>query len=126
MPLYHALFKKFFKKNNRESGHSDDSYSNNTKYSFFKSARFKKSSGTVDTEDGVTRPGLVLLSNTSRTVTDDGDDARLVNDTKALGGICVTKQTAQLSERITDDSVRREPDCQNPAGGFPWGEGSSA
>lgn len=126
MPLYHALFKKLFKKNKHKSGHSDDSYSNNTKYSFFKSARSKESRGTVDIEDGVTRPELVRLSNTSRTITDDGDDARLVNDTKHLGGICVLKQTAQFSERITDDSVTRELDGQNPAGGFPWGEGSSA
>ncbi|MCJ1429163.1 hypothetical protein MMC29_007076, partial [Sticta canariensis] len=123
MPLCHALFSRFSRKNKREFGPSHESYSKTTKLSFFKFARFKKSSSMVDTEDGVPPSGLILLSNTSGTTTDVGDDAGLVDDTKSSEGICNTNQKAQLSEPLADDaiSVSRDPDGRNPASGFPWG-----
>lgn len=78
----------------------------------------------VDTEDGVAPTGLILLSNTSGTTTDVGDDAGLVDDTKSPEDTCITNQKAKLSERLADDagSVSRDPDGRNPAGGFPWGK----
>lgn len=124
VPLSDTLFSKFFRNNKRDSGHSDGPYSNNVKYGFFKTARFQKSSTTIDT-DGLARPGRVLLSQTSRTATDDGDDGTIVDATKPTEGIYITNETVQLSEHIEDDTLSGESHRHDPAGGFPWEECSS-
>lgn len=119
MPLYHALFRKFYGEYKRASGLSDGSYSKT-----FTTARSRRSNGSVDAEDGIARPGLALLSYPSCMATHDRYDAKVVDDTTPPKEICVPNEKIQLGERMADDAVSREPDSQDTAGGFPWGNGS--